>query len=118
VPSASSQLMRLQPASVEPFGVVRFIGYRRRSGWAVIAGASFPLMHSTFPVGWDGSRCSVNVPSDTVARAPQRDTHNGQYVANSVEVDASAMTSLRGLRVPDRRSAVAPPEDSLGGWGG
>src|SRR5205085_8142412 len=72
VPSASSQLMRCQPASADPFGVVRLIGYRRRSGWAVIAGASLPLRHSTFPVGWDGSRFRVNVPFDTVARAPQR----------------------------------------------
>src|SRR5580765_8174917 len=80
VPSAASQVMRRQPGSAEPLGWVRIIGYRSRSGWAVMAGASLPLMHSTLPVGCDGSRSSVNVPSITVARAPQRDTHNGQYV--------------------------------------
>ena len=78
VSSASSQVMHRQPASAEPFGLVRTIGCRRRFGWAVMADASLPLMHSTFPVGCDGSLSRVKVPSVTVARAPQRDTHNGQ----------------------------------------
>jgi hypothetical protein len=47
----------------------------------VIAGASLPLTHSTLPVGCDGSRCNENVPFATVATAPQRETHKGQYVA-------------------------------------
>ena len=107
--SASSQLMRRQPGSAEPFGLVRIIGYCSRSGWAVIAGASLPLTHSTFPVGCDGSRFSVNVPSVTVARAPQRDTHNGQYVATSVEVGASGMYHL-----PRSAPGLASGAPSLG----
>ena len=101
--------MRRQPGSAEPFGLVRIIGCRRRSGWAVMAGASLPLMHSTLPVGCDGSWSSVKVPLVTVARAPQRDTHKGQYVATSVEVDASAMASPLRALVPGRRVAVTPP---------
>jgi len=77
------------------------------SGWAVIAGASLPLTHSVFPVGCDGSGFSVNVPSVTVARAPQRDTHNGQYVATSVEVGVLAMTSYPRSACPAGRSAYS-----------
>ena len=76
--SASSHVMRRQPGSDDPLGFVRIIGCCRRLGCAEIAWASLPLTQSTFPVGCDGSRFNVNVPSPTVARAPQRETHNGQ----------------------------------------
>src|SRR5581483_7823960 len=64
-----------------------------------MAGASLPLTHSTLPVGCDGSRFNVNVPSDTVARAPQRDTHKGQNVATSRDAGASLIRHLPALQL-------------------
>ncbi len=84
VSSASSHVIGCQPGSGSSFGRVRFNGCVNRPGWAVIRGASLPFTHRALPVGWDGSRLSANVPPVTVARAPQRETHNGQYVGTSI----------------------------------
>jgi len=46
-----------------------------------MSGAALPFRQIALPVGWDGSGCSASkVPSLSSARAPQRDTHNGQNV--------------------------------------
>ena len=50
-----------------------------------MSGAALPFTQMALPVGCDGSGSSAtNVPSVTVARAPQRDTHNGQYVGTGL----------------------------------
>ena len=109
VASASSQLMRCHPASAATFGLVRFTGCRRRSGCAVMSPAALPFTHSAFPVGCEGSRRSVNVPFATVARAPQRDTHRGQYVATSVAIGASVMSCSPRAVAPRAPVGLKPP---------
>ena len=100
---------RLFPADPLPARVVRAFWGRCAAGddeagrdGSPISGAALPFTHSAFPVGCDGSRSRVNVPSVTVARGPHRDTHSGQYVDTSVAAGASA---------------IAPPFDSAGGAG-
>jgi hypothetical protein len=81
VPSASSQPMRSQPGSAASLGVVRRSGCSSRDGCRTISGAALPLTQRARPVGCDGSGSNARkVPSVTSARAPHRDTHNGQYV--------------------------------------
>ncbi len=79
VSSPSSQVICSHPGSAESLGLVRLSGCSSLDRWATISGAALPFKHRALPVGWDGSgRRATRVPSVTSARAPQRDTHNGQ----------------------------------------
>ena len=81
VSSASSHVIGSHPGSAASFGLERRRGCSNRVGWSTMSGAAFPFRQSARPVGWDGSgRSATNFPSSTVARAPQRETHSGQYV--------------------------------------
>ncbi len=115
VSSASSHVIVSQPGSGAPLGWVRRSGCSRRSRWATSSGAALPLTQRAAPVGCVGSgRKEVRTPSDTVAVAPHRETHNGQKVGTSSPAGAVRSRCCAGAVVligpslgPRRRSLSA-----------
>ena len=81
VSSAWSQVICSQPGSAASLGLVRRSGCSSRPECSMICGAALPFTHSALPVGWEGSGWRLSsLPSSTLARAPHRETHSGQYV--------------------------------------
>ena len=122
--SASSQLMRCQPGSAAPLGLVRLRGWSSRSAWLTISGAALPFTHSAAPVGCDGSgRRATNAPSVIVASTPHRDTHKAQNVGTCLVTrwrprpQARLLSAGRIRCCPSRTGAERRPRGSRGSLG-
>src|SRR5882672_487357 len=94
--SASSQLTRCQPGSVDDLGWVLRSGYKSRSALWTISGAARPFGQRALPVGWAGfGLTSTSLPSSITLIEPQRERQNVQYPATSRRAMQMMISELR-----------------------